>query len=454
MKKTGLKFLGLCLFLIAALTAFVACTPTEDGYQLIDYANTVYLNTEKYPELESQGLFWWGWDSQKNIPVVKKASTAEGAALVDTAKPTIIMVHGWLALDLYGYISGIQLWDEQSEQLVALESAAADTTYSPVGMPAFAILDALKTYADFSDSDYSVGEIVFLSKLCAEYGYNFGTFTYNKFATISINQAEYDIYVGGNKNFQSQNAEDATISEITQDGDALGEYSLAQFFAAEYARAMNMLPATMGDSEIRIAGHSLGGIMSVSGLRVICALADDGQIIQKQVPTRLALLDTYIGFLPSAEKAFVDKTVAWSEEPLVNNSGSKTYMSYIDYLSKRGIAIELYVMEGTTVPRLSGDGSFLKLMDYAATVVIPMGKVLKGNFTMIGYRHVAVASWYLLSFKGNVSDAQTGEILPSASAPASVIKANAGKTYIVTDDTQTDYTFTNVKATAIDKSKV
>ena len=56
-----------------------------------------------------------------------------------------------------------------------------------------------------------------------------------------------------------------------------------------------------GTAETRIAGHSLGGIMSTVSTNLIYELAKAGQIKTNQVPSRLALLDTYIGFLKDDE---------------------------------------------------------------------------------------------------------------------------------------------------------
>lgn len=78
--------LAACMVVTAAACGNNDNPPAPDDnkseYDFIDYAEKVYLNTEKYPELEDQGLFVLGYDEGKGVFDVR-ASSAEGAAMVD-----------------------------------------------------------------------------------------------------------------------------------------------------------------------------------------------------------------------------------------------------------------------------------------------------------------------------------------------------------------------------------
>ena len=60
-----------------------------------DYKNDVYLEKGDDPDLNELGLFWCREVSPGVIEMVP-ADTAEGAALVDSSKPTVINVHGMM----------------------------------------------------------------------------------------------------------------------------------------------------------------------------------------------------------------------------------------------------------------------------------------------------------------------------------------------------------------------
>ena len=128
-----------------------------DNYK--DYANEVYLDYENNPELETQGLFWTKWDDVNKKIVYVKADTAEGAALVDPSKPTIINAHG----------------------IKIRESSARDS------------YEVKLDIAKGSDFGYDTEKVNTL-RIWLDQGYNVAVFSWEKFADDGIMQLCEKLY--------------------------------------------------------------------------------------------------------------------------------------------------------------------------------------------------------------------------------------------------------------------
>jgi hypothetical protein len=377
-----------------------------------DYKNDVYLNTEKYPDLNDQGLFWINWDTNTNMPVEKRVGTSGASAFADADKPTVIFVHGWL-----GTTPNAQTFHEMYPLQERLYNAT-DSDYFP-------------------ESCYGADGKVYQTKWWLDEGWNVAVFTYNRFATAMIFEAESHIY---NADVMRYQLNDGTWS----DTDA-SRYSLCQFFAAEYLRAMDDMGAEAGKAETRITGHSLGGIMVTTTTNMLVELLKDGQVSEAAMPDRIALLDTYVSFSKGVDDLLNEeaKTITWSGAEYVNGSKSETYFDYIKNIDAHGIAIELCLMNFGTdglnnvtskfrVPLLSSDGMIWKVMDYAATVVynpVPC----QGDEMSSG--HNATRDWYYASIRVPVLKLTgTNEEGISAASSTESIKANKGKVYVVDEN--------------------
>lgn len=419
--------LAACMVVMAAACGNNDNPPAPDDnkseYDFIDYAEKVYLNTEKYPELEDQGLFVLGYDEGKGVFDVR-ASSAEGAAMVDPKKPTVILVHGWLGSDF-----------------------KEDIGYAPQKIKPFLHykMDNIPGYEGKEITEALIGA-----------GYNVMMFEYNRFAVHDIVSNEAWIYIGGTEKYPyvymsdyDEGGGEAFCKGATYRDNDICAYSLSQFFAAEYIRMVKAVGDDFGTAETRIAGHSLGGIMSTVSTNLIYELAKAGQIKTNQVPSRLALLDTYIGFLKDDEM-YETETVKWSGESFVSGSSSDTYLSYIDNMAEGGIAIETYLAMNGIVPAMSrfsasseyvmnglAEAGMLKayrLLEVAAGVVCGKWPTGGGNWGIDS--HVEICKYYLGSMLTGAKTAD-GKAALSGKLETSEVKALMGKTFKTTGGIET-----------------
>lgn len=377
------------------------------SWKMIDYAENVYLNTEKYPLLNDQGLFTLTWDETTNALVSKRAWSADGAAAIDPNKPTAIFIHGWQAT-----VPNAQIKRPPD----TLNPTLVDVSY-------------------YTDADLAADGKYYQPKTWLDEGWNVLSFDYNRFAVAFIFEAEESIYYGGHLAFMDNEGN-------WSDYDA-SEYSLCQFFAAEYIRTMKAVGPEMGKEEIRVTGHSLGGIMTVTSSNLIYELSKEGQLPASQVPERLALLDTYVTFSEmvgallsdaGAKHYASDTPISWSGLAPVENDKGKTYLSYVKNMSEAGIAIELYLLDADgafnafRVPMLSFDGRILQVMDYAASVIY-VPKPVSSN--MAGEGHNAIRELYYESIVRGIGLDGGGEGVSAKMSTADIL-ANKGVIYRIT----------------------
>lgn len=379
----------------------------------IDYAEKVYFDVDKYPDMEEMGLFWTKWDAETQKIVQVAADSEQGAALVDPNKPTIINVHGVLLDGHY-----------RQEKF---------NLNSKVDIP-----------EEFElESDY-----VPLNYLWIKQGWNVANFHYNRFASenLAVTNIEHKIW---------SNEGGAGVRYRHQDGtfsDKISEYCLAEHFAAEYIRAMNLLPKEMGSKEIRVAAHSMGGELTTATIFLLTELAAVGQLPNTQLPDRFALLDSYFSTSIdiAGETLYTgpkDINIRWSGKPLPYNNISLTMIECLKDMTANGIAIEYYTHEYTNflhagmlqiLPELKKVSSF--------AVVDPDWQGSGFNPTSDG--HNAVREWYLCSLLADpikdITDGQdTTKLAPSASLPTDQLAAlknmeftqvRGASTVTVTDD--------------------
>ncbi len=401
----------------------------DDGnpieYEFVDYATEVYLNTEKYPELEDQGLFVVGYDETDGI-YDEKAYSDKGVAMIDPEKPTLVLVHGWLGAN-FNETTGEApqrikpFWDFEMDNLPNYEGKCI------------------------------IGELI-------KAGYNVLTFNYNRFSVHDIVSNEFWIYSGGTEKypyaFMSDYNEAGTkegVKGVVYCNNDICDYSLSQYLAAEYIRMVKAVGNDYGKAETRVIGHSLGGIMANVSTNILYELSKAGQLTAAQAPNRLALLDTYIGFL-SEDDAYGNEIVAWSGEDFVDASPSDTYLSYIENMAQGGIAVEVYLAKGGIVPVMSTFGKYssyvtegeYKENDLKAYELLKNSAgVLCGTWPtdsiwMIDC-HVEICKYYMCSILTGVKNVDGSEGL-SGKLPTEKVKELMGKTFQTSDGTATaDY---------------
>lgn len=417
------------LMLVSVAVFATACSNKEhwvgaeniynDG-KYVDYAKEAFYDIEKFPELAEHGLFWATWDEQTNKEIRVKAATKEGAALVDPNKPTIIIVHGMMGGSY------------------ALNSYA--TFYLGGGLSRPEEFD-LQSNGDIS-----------LVRLWERAGWNVGIYRWNAFSAEGndFGAVEAKIWsVDGSQKVSHRNPKGELVFGASN-------YSVAENFAADYIRATKLLPETFGDKEIRVAGHSMGGVLVTTTVFLIGELSRNGQLPEKQAPDRLALLDPGFGVNIEIDGKTVlssetDFTISWSKKPLVNKSTSETMIELIKDMTAHGVVVEYYAYE-TSWAMMSIKPSILtELNTYSTFVFIrPDYKSYNPRYDFKAWGHTMVFEYYLFSIAfPPVTDvtegAQEGALALSASTPTDYMRDNlrgvkfvmegGAKTVPTTDDT-------------------
>lgn len=339
------------------------------GYR--DYAKEAVIDVNLHPELAKSGLFWCKWDSTTKQVIDVKADTAEGAALVDPSKPTIIMVHGIMLNEGY----------KTEEKFIAFKGIA---TPSDFGLE--------------SDS-------VVFPELWIKAGYNVAKFNYNRWADEGVEITAGPKYVeskiwgtDGNQGMRYRNA-DGTFSEKD-----VVDFSISEYFAGEYMRAMRLLSEDMGKQSIRIAAHSMGAELCVAATFLLSELAADGQLPAEQVPDRLALLDGYLSYNiePLYEHMGArDLTISWSGKNIINRSLGETMIECFKEFAANGIAVEFYMMTNSNVTQLPSSVILPDVKKYCVFTTVDVA-YSGGGYSVLTNGHNALRDWYFGSINSDV----------------------------------------------------
>lgn len=412
MKKTVIIIL---LTLFCAVTAFVGLDLSADKYKetniystkgYIDYAEKVFFDKEKYPETEEMGLFWTRWDDEKNEIVQVPADSPEGAALVDPSKPTILNVHGVL-LNGYTY-----------QEKYKLNAKIANP-------------------AEFDiDADY-----VSMNYLWLREGWNVANFHYNRFAAeMSPTNIEGKIWSTDGEFGMRYQYQDKTYTD-----NNVSEYCLAEHFAAEYIRAMRLLPESMGGEEIRFAAHSMGGMLTTASLFLLTELAADGQLAKTQLPERFALLDSYFSTTMNGENGTIflgpkDITIRWSGKNLVKNNTGDTMMTCLKSIAEKGIVLEYYTYE-TMNFLLMGALPYAEELRKISTYAVVNPDFQGPGYSVTKDGHNGVREWYLCSLLDeplkDITDGDNDALAPSAALPTHLLPTLYNKEFQIVDGTNT-----------------
>jgi hypothetical protein len=372
---------------------------SENGY--IDYANEVFLDVENYPDLKEMGLFWSEWDESKEQIVLTDSDTRAGADIVDPDKPTIIFVHGMLTDGYY------------SQEKFFLNIGATDP--SEFGLET---------------------ERVSLIQLWLLEGWNVGVYHYNRFASESApTPIESKIWSTEGPEGVRIRHEDNTVSHVT-------EYTVAEHFVADYLRAMNLLPDTMGDQEIRISAHSMGGELMAAGLFLLTELASVGQLDYNKLPNRYSMLDTYfcVNMKIGDEVVYMgpkDIKIRWTGKGLYRNNTGYTIMECLKDLEANGIAMDYYTHKESFLLVGMPEDILASLKSLSTFALINPNYASYGKgFNVITSGHNGIRDWYYCSIRGNMVkyDDETSifRVATSAKTPTEVILAQKGMAFKLT----------------------
>lgn len=384
---------------------------SDNGY--IDYAKDVYFDTEKYPDLNEQGLFWAKWDAEKQDIVLVHADSQEGAQLIDADKPTLINIHG-LLLDGY-YLQ---------------ENLYASTVYTK--------------HSEFDLNVDEYGQKINMMYVWMRQGWNVGIFHYNRFASdegLNPGAIEGKLWATDTPltNIRYRKEDKTYVDNAT-------EYCIAEHFAAEYIRAVNLLPSDFGKKEIRISAHSMGGELGSAALFLLTELEQCGQLKTEALPDRFAMLDPYFSITLTIQNQILymgpkDITIRWSGKKLYKNNTGATTVEALKAVQAAGIAIEYYSYEQSFLRiGLTGNeyNDFLKICTYV--IMNPSYENYKG-YSIATDGHVAVRVWYMMSILSEpVKDSTggvSGKTAMSASNTTDDLRSKCGQAYHIVSGEKT-----------------
>ena len=306
-----------------------------------DYATLCDVDS-KYPQLAHLGLkliTGYGDNEQdksnNNWADTKEANADDKTALqqyFDPTKPILILTHG-IQIKEGRYIHALMGSDCRPAEI----AAGIDENPSPY------FEQAVGSYTGSID----------ISKYAKDNGYNVFYFHYENFADslsddgfgMSAVSVVTDM-IWSNKNVKAVIDQSGTYVEV-EDGFT-GNFCIAEFFVAEYIRAMDAICELFPDfanekRTIYSAAHSMGGVVNIASNFLLNLVADAGQISKNLVPSRLIQMDPYVGA--------ADSIISWTDKHAVCNSNCDAYATALEILSyKYDVATYLVCNDGFAVP--------------------------------------------------------------------------------------------------------
>lgn len=447
MKKRILR-VSVCVGLVLCLAAgaLAGCGEKNDriktaldAKEYIDYASSVYINSERYPELAQQGLFMvTGFDEENYKKAQQKEADAEGVIEnnFDPEKGILVIING-LQID-FGRAYWASMCADSREAELNRFGSEGDVEY-------------------FKSDDKS-DQIYDMSKYWFDNGYNVFYFHYEKFSD-HINEKGATDALGApfavcDRIWTRDSGAQAVLSDntLTEPGAALNGYSVAEYFAAEYLRAVGevdrLFPSYKdAQKNIACAGHSMGGALTVAGNMLLNLLAESGAVNKGLIPDRLELMDSYVGIGGSGN-------IAWSGNPYINGQSGDTYVTALEQLTLEfGVAAVFYSNKMYMVPfqgmtQWNGEThrfemlaveNYTKLANriikVAPVVVIePKFAAVGGSIPFTG--HNAIREWVLSSIlydAPTVTDADGNTFkVPTAAMTDDEVKAARGSFFDMT----------------------
>lgn len=414
------KFLSIFLVLAVLVACVVVCTACGkdneyDEFAIFktnnfkDYA-TLDLNYDDFPTLNAearwQGLYFVkGYQKatdahklalnnstgeRRQVPIEIPAEGEEFANAFDPEKPSLIIIHG------------VQMGDGRQSNAYYWVDNGTSSEQTEVG-------DDLSTFFYYADKnvDNKAWNVFYFhyEQFCDAEGS--GKEVANMAAAVSkIVQACWTMGEDskGSKIIEADYIDNANPGDGKWSEKAAFNGAICEFFAAEYTRMINSVVNKYPDfktnhEEIRIAAHSMGGVMTTSSITLLTALADANKIDAKLLPNRLALLDPYVG-----DYADSDLTVAWSGKKIGNFRTA--YIKGLKYYKKvTGGVVEFYVNSTMGfVPYTAGahdnplryEKELKEICAY--TVLYPYYRNVDIGTAQMGAGHNAIREWYFYSY--------------------------------------------------------
>lgn len=374
------KFAGtvMCLLLLCSLAfGIYACDkPSRDNaaevYQVNeefladdyhDYASEAHINTTDYPLLADQGLkivTGYGENDYSKYYEADASNEENIRNYFDPTKPTIIIIHGIQLNVGRDGIVGLQAENRRAE--------VSSSIYNKY-------VDGGEIEYLAQDSNFNTGHE--LSKYWFDGGagqaqHNVFYFHYERFAdTIDSDEMVGTMDAPGlvtnyiwsaERGVKAVYYDEATAQYAeTAPGEALGGFSLAEFYAAEYLRAFGAVDKLYPEYKtsgkvIRTAAHSMGGVLNVAGNLLLQLLADEGKIDRGLLVSRMMQMDSFIGFDDNntTDKLWSGKQYVKTNDESGFRTAGENYVSATEILAlKYGVAVDSYLNTGFSVPFLT-----------------------------------------------------------------------------------------------------
>ncbi len=406
--------------------------PDNDAY--IDYAKEVKFDLDRDPELVNQGLFWVQFDEDGNF-IKTKADTKEAADVVDTDKPTIVLIHGMkrdgnVKLEDYDILKYHLDWDK-----FGIDSSSSD-------LPPYFNMAYLWWKKGWNVAFYQCERFVTASE--------YWSLEQKMWTWVEHEEDENGVYNNG-----------FGTSYIKTNGDEVRDaikYGVSEHFVAEYIRAMKMLPESMGNKEIRFTAHSMGGQVTAPALFLLHELARDeiGQLPKRCLPDRYTLMDTFFSvYLEDLDKnttanLFSDMTVGpfnigWSGKPFIKNTTGHTIAFILEYLNKQGMALEYYTEPGSFLYNTLAYDVLDAIHKYCSVVIIdPDWDEAQPGYNKLFDSHNGVREWYMCSLTTSQPVDEDGNFVPNARMSTEDVIKNHGKFFYQVGGIQDINTYNDV----------
>lgn len=472
MKKL-MSVLLVCCLIMSGLAVFAACNKEEvevakayspndaiiaDPSSYIDYAANIDLNTEKYPSLADMGmgLFYVSGFNERGRAQYVDPETDDGAAVFDVNKPTVVITHG---VQMDGGYSGAGEYCSTSSDYKA-ELLDPDSPYTWTGVYDN-IADVLDESTDTIDMKY----------IYWKQGYNVAVFNYHNFSdskktelsgignfTLGFGPVEQNVLAGYGA-FAMIKQSDGSV--ITTDNDALNGYSISQYFAAEYVRAMSKISNYDKSQDVIFMAHSMGGFILPLASQLLTELVKAEQLDAAFLPDRICLQDPYMGIgLCAADE---NATVSWTGKKYIDGSSRHVWLACLENLViGYDIAVEMYVLTSRAVAffliievRTDEDG-LVSLEPYADSGYYMVNQLTAysevcPDYTKNGeqhmYGHNGIREYYMLTKAQAAQTVACGDstvYVPSAALTTEQLKGVRGYSYIMDGYTEGYATTANV----------
>ncbi|HQC55143.1 MAG TPA: hypothetical protein PKX91_05415 [Clostridia bacterium] len=441
MKNLLVALGAIVIVVLLSSIAFIACTPANtvdtslwdervdadylynDARDYVDYAKEVDWDYEQFPYLNECGLFWYSWDSDTKKLSEDPADSELGASYIDPNKPTVIFIPG---MQMDGYLFRND----------------------------YSILKALNPVETLGLTELSSTDKVYMPYLWLKQGWNVGMFHWERFSSGEAG-ALLELPPSNEERIWAVDGE-TRDRHVDPDGEAhfgATDYCIAEHFAAEYIRAMNLLPDSMGKEEIRLVAHSMGGEVVAAGLFLLTELSHPkvNQISVDKLPNRYALVDTYFStvikradgedFIMGPE----DITVRWSGKTLPEGKMQDTIFACLKLFKRFDIAMEYISYRGSFLLLSLNKEYMREFLKYATVIdakvdwseLYSAGGLTWGTSWELECGHVAMLYLYCSSIAaGNSLDITNPDVVayaPTAALPTEDLKKCIGKYYQLTE---------------------